>query len=523
VHIAHDLILSYIAFHYVYNARIGGDMSRATTDVLICGAGGAGLVLAIDLARRGVEFRLIDRLETPFAGSRGKGLQPRSLEVFEDLGVLPRILEHALPYPPLRTYMGDTVVDRPMSEWVEPTVAEPYPNTLLLPQNLTEQALRARLADFGRAPEYGVTLTGFSQDDDGVVAELATRTGPEQARARYLVGADGGRSFVRQALSLGFPGQTLPGRGVVADLKVDGLDRDAWHIWPRGPGQMIGLCPLAGTDLFQLIALLSDEDAPEPGPGDLSDWIRSASGREDLVVHPPVWVSAFRANARVAERYRVGRVLLAGDAAHVHPPTGGQGLNTSLQDTYNLGWKLATVLNGGPDSLLDTYESERRPIAASVLDLSTGILARKGGELMKRGRETKGLDLDYADSPLASDARALPGQMAAGERAPDALCRDRDGRTVRLFDLFADPHWTLLAYGATAPENLPAEVAAHAIGSGRDLTEIGDTISRAYDLRPGTWVLVRPDGFIGLLAEAGDEAALHSYLAAATAPARVLA
>ena len=493
-------------------------MDRATTDVLICGAGGAGLVLAIDLARRGVEFRLIDRLETPFAGSRGKGLQPRSLEVFEDLGVLPRILERALPYPPLRTYMGDAVVDRPMSEWVEPGPAEPYPNTLLLPQNLTEQALRARLADFGRAPEYGVALTDFTQDDNGVTAELATGAERERVRARYLVGADGGRSFVRQALGLGFPGQTLPGRGVVADLKVDGLDRGVWHIWPRGPGQMIGLCPLAGTDLFQLIALLPDEDAPEPAPDDLSHWIRSASGRDDLVAHPPEWLSVFRTNARLAERYRVGRVLLAGDAAHVHPPTGGQGLNTSLQDAYNLGWKLAAVLNGAPDSLLDSYESERRPIAAGVLGLSTGILARKGGELMKRGRETKGLDLDYAESALAHDARSAPGAVNPGERAPDALCRDREGSAVRLFDLFAGPHWTLLGYGAAPPEGLPAEVVSYAIGVGGDLAETDDTVRRAYDLQPGTWVLVRPDGYIGLMAETGDEAALRSYLEAATAP-----
>jgi len=489
-------------------------MASEQTEVLIVGAGAAGLTLAIDLARRGVDVRLVDKLETPFGGSRGKGLQPRTLEVFEDLGLLAHIQEHARPYPPRRVHRDGQAVDQPMFAPAEPTPAEPYPMPLMLPQNLTEQALRERLRALGGSVRYGAALAGFAQDADGVTATLttaalATAAGEETIRARYLVGADGGRSFVRQTLGVGFPGETQPFRGLVADLRVEGLSRDAWHVWPGEHGPMVALCPLAGTDLFQLQAGLADDEPPTPDA--LGAWIHARIGRNDLAFHPPVWSSVFGVNARLAERYRVDRVFLAGDAAHVHPPTGGQGLNTSLQDAYNLGWKLAAVLAGAPDSLLDAYEAERRPIAADVLGLSMGILARASEQMMSRGRDTRQLDLGYRDGPLAVDARRAPGKLLPGDRAPDGLCRARNGRTVRLFELFQGPHWTLLACGAPEPQTLPPDVVAHAIGPDQALAEIDRTIAEAYDITAGTWVLVRPDGYVGLMAEAGDDAALERY------------
>jgi 2-polyprenyl-6-methoxyphenol hydroxylase-like FAD-dependent oxidoreductase len=459
---------------------------QTSTDILICGAGAAGLTLAVDLARRGVAFRLIDKAEGPFAGSRGKGLQARSQEVFEDLGVLGRLLETARPYPPQRVYRPDGGFEmETMSEAREPTPDEPYVMPLLSPQFLTERALRERLEALGGRVEFGIELTGFTQDADGVTASLTGPDGAEALRCRYLVGADGGRSAVRHVLGVDFPGMTLGVRAVVADVRIEGLSDDAWHRWGEGLDQ-IGLCPLWGTDLFQLQAPISGEGEPDLSALGLNAMVAARTGRTDLAVSSVAWASAYSMNARLADRYRVGRVFLAGDAAHIHPPTGGQGLNTSLQDAYNLGWKLAAVLDGAPDALLDSYEAERRPVAAEVLGLSTRLLdAAKAGRAFKRGRETNQMDIGYPDSPLSLDGPVRETGIVAGDRAPDAPVKGG-----RLFDLFRGPHWTLLGYetGEAGPSRPNVQV--HAVED-----EAGH-MRDAYGLAPGEWVLVRPDGYV---------------------------
>src|SRR5208282_2674851 len=303
---------------------------NSTTDVLICGAGAAGLTLAIDLARRGVAFRLIEKMEDPFRGSRGKGIQPRSLEVFEDLGIVDRLVAAGGLYPPQRVYRDDgSYEDSAMIENRDPTPAEPYRSPLMLPQFLTEGVMRARLAEFGHYPEFGRELTGVAQDAEGVTARIAGPIGEETVRVRYLVGSDGGRSFVRQVLEIGFPGETLGARAVVADVILEGLSRDAWHRFnTRSMGHEIMLCPLAGTDMFQVqgpIPLEGDVDLSAEG---LTEMVATRTGRPDIVIRSVSWASAFNMHARLADRYRVGRVFLTGDAAHAHPPTGGQGLNT---------------------------------------------------------------------------------------------------------------------------------------------------------------------------------------------------
>ena len=180
--------------------------SDFTTDVLICGAGAAGLTLAIDLARRGISFRLIEKMDDGFRGSRGKGLQPRTLEIFEDLGIVDRIVAAGEPYPPQREYTeGGTFTEAAIGETEEPRTDEPYRTPLMIPQFLTEGVMRDRLAELGHRVEFGSELAGFEQDDEGVTARLVGKAGEEVARARYLVGADGGRSFVRHALGIDFP------------------------------------------------------------------------------------------------------------------------------------------------------------------------------------------------------------------------------------------------------------------------------------------------------------------------------
>jgi len=485
-----------------------------TTDVLICGAGAAGLTLAVDLARRGVDFRLIDKGEGPFQGSRGKGLQPRSQEVLEDLGVLDRIFATGGPYPPQRKHLADgTFEDGSMFEAPAPVPAEPYRTPLLSPQFLTERALRDRLGELGARPGFGIELTDFMQDAEGVTAHLKGPDGATTLRCRYLVGADGGRSFVRHELGVEFPGSTLGMRAVVADVKLSGLSEDAWHRWGEG-AQQIALCPLRGTGLFQLqapIPLEGDIDLTAQGLGEM---VVARTGRTDIVVSEVIWASAYSMNARLAERYQVGRIILVGDAAHIHPPTGGQGLNTSLQDAYNLGWKLAAVLAGAPQSLLESYEAERRPVAAEVLGLSTRLLDdAKAGAAMRRGRDTHQLDIGYLGSPISLEGPDRGDGVTAGDRAPDAPCRGAGGRPVRLFDLFAGPHWTLLAYEADPSGPAPRTgLRVHRIGPQHEIIDEAGHVRGAYGLTPGDWILVRPDGYVAARVAGDDLGALEAYL-----------
>ena len=485
-------------------------------DVLICGAGAAGLTLAIELARRGVRFRLIDELPAPFHGSRGKGIQPRTLEVFEDLGVVDRVVASGGPYPLQREHRaGGAHEDVALFELRERGPHEPYPTPWMVPQFVTETLLRERLTELGARPEYGSELVGLVQDEDGVTATIATKSGEETIRSRFLVGADGGRSFVRRALGIEFPGRTLGVRAVVADVIASGVERDVWHRWNDGSMEkQISLCPLAGTEMFQLqgpIPLEGDVDLSAPG---LSALVAERTGRADLRIESVAWASAFTMNARLADRYRAGRAFLVGDAAHTHPPTGGQGLNTSVQDAYNLGWKLAAVVSGAPVALLDSYERERRPIAAHMLGVSTALLEAAKAGSMRRGRELHQLDLCYPDSPLSLEEPERARGVLAGDRAPDAPVRGAGGQPTRLFELFKGTHWTLLGHQVTRLAGVAprAGLRVHAVGPGGDFVDEDGHFRDGYGLEPGDWVLVRPDGYVGALVSDARVGALEPYL-----------
>lgn len=489
---------------------------RDPLDVLICGAGAAGLTLALELARRGVGFCLIDKIDTPFGGSRGKGIQPRTLEIFEDLGIADRLAAVGGPYPPEREY-GEGGSDHVATADVAPQVqpSEPYAVPLMVPQFLTERVLRERLAEFGHVPRYGCELVDLQQDADGVTAQVVDAAGTHSIRARFLVATDGGRSFVRHALAVDFPGKTLGVRAIVADVALRGLDRTYWHRFNEASMQRrVSLCPLAGTDLFQVQAPIPLEGEVDLSAAGLDAMIAERTGRADIRIDQVFWASAYAMNARLADRYRVGRVFLAGDAAHIHPPTGGQGLNTSVQDAYNLGWKLAAVIAGAADALLDSYEQERLPVAADMLGLSVKLLdaARQGD--MRRGRQTQQLDLYYDDSVLVPPATSS-SRIASGTRAPDAPVLGAAGQATRLFALFKGTHWTLLGYEVEhAALPIRHGVHAHAVGERGDVRDSGGHVADAYGLSPGDVVLVRPDGYIGTTAQVGELHALTDYLAA---------
>jgi 2-polyprenyl-6-methoxyphenol hydroxylase-like FAD-dependent oxidoreductase len=445
------------------------------TEILIIGAGPTGLTLAVELARRGVAYRIVDRDPGDFAGSRGKGIQPRTLEVFADLGVIDQALRHGGPYPPMRAYKdGEVVWEREMAPTLPPRADVPYPNALMLPQWRTTAILRDRLAELGGRVETGVELTSFAQADDGVSALLNGET----VRARYLVGADGGRSVVRKEIGVGFAGETLEQhRMLIADVRVPGLDRDHWHIWAGEDGPVLGLCPMAGTDTFQLTT-------PRHDVPDLAALVAETTG---FALTDLGWSTQWRANVRMVDRYRVGRVFLAGDAAHVHTPAGGQGLNTGVQDAYNLGWKLAN----GSEELLDSYEDERLPVAANVLGVSTELFGRGVGgraDAMDRSDPAlRQLGVNYRDSKLSVDTRPDPGSLRAGDRAPDGIAGAR-----RIHDVLRGTAFTVLTFGAV---DYPGGLAV--------------TDAPAYDVEDA-FVVVRPDGYIGMIAT--DARDVRQYL-----------
>ncbi|KUN98428.1 FAD-dependent oxidoreductase [Streptomyces caeruleatus] len=452
------------------------------TDVLIVGAGPTGLTLGIDLARRGVDALVVERADGLFPGSRGKGIQPRTMEVFDDLGVLDAIRAAGGGYPVGMIWQdGERAGEHRMFDPAEVTEDSPYNEPWMVPQWRTQEILFARLAELGGRVAFGREAVGIAQDADGVTVRF---TNGASVRARYVVAADGGRSAVRRALGIGMTGETVdPNPVLVADVRITGLDRDNWHIFPpRGEGDgYLAVCPLAGTEDFQVVAQFA-----EGAPVDVSlEGVRKVVAARSHLAPQDVtelrWASDFRPRAALADRFRDGRVFLAGDAAHVHSPAGGQGLNTSVQDAYNLGWKLGAVLRDGADAgLLDTYEEERRAVAADMLGLSTGV---HRGEV-RRGEATRQLGLGYRESSLTKETRATPGPVRAGDRAPDGAL---DG--VRLFDTFRGPHWTVVAVGVEVP-GVPDAVR---VVRGRVQESYGSGL-----------FLVRPDGYVGW---AGDRAA----------------
>lgn len=510
------------------------------------GAGPVGLVAACELARRGVAVRLIDAADGPPSGSRGKGLQPRTIEVLDDLGVAGRIVATGRSRLPVRRYQGTTILGTGElnAGAKEPGPATPYTRTMLIPQWRVEEALRGRLADMGVTVEYGSRLEGLKDDGDVVHATVRSGSESETTAVSYVVGCDGASSTVRKLAGIDFLGETdETTRMLTADLELSGLDRDFWHWWPRSDGGLLALCPLAATDAFQIQTNVSADTREHLTLDEIQSLITTRSGRGDIRVLRVVWQSIWRSNVRMVDRYRADRVFLAGDSAHLHSPAGGLGMNTGMQDAYNLGWKIAHVLAGAPEALLDTYEEERLPVAAEVLGFSSKLHSHgMAGIVPDEGQssDTLQLTLSYPASSLNESAAqgSPPGDsyqtaaVNAGDRAPDSQLQADDGTTVRLFDLFRGPHVTALAFGpgsgqtaALVARRFPRHVRAvvllpsasdTAVVTADSVTNVlADTDGHAhrdYGIDVDTLLVVRPDGYVGLRATNPDEAHVVRYL-----------
>ena len=503
-------------------------MTNIDIQVLIAGAGPTGLALACDLARRGVQFRIIDKAEAYFIGSKGKGLQPRSLEVMDDFGIVDQVLRNGKFHLPFRGYEGAKVLgERDPHEGRHPTPSTPYASPLITPQWRVEEALRQLLERSGGHVELATELVALEQDADTVTATLARGGKQERVRCLYVVAADGGKSFVRRHLEVPFEGETWKDeRMYVGDVRLRGLDRDAWHSWAHHPDGWLALCPLPSTDEFQLQAQIPPGNEREPSLELFQHLVKERTGRTDVELMEAPWLSLYRANVRMVSRYRTGRVFLAGDAAHVHSPAGGQGMNTGIQDAYNLGWKLGCVLEGAPEALLETYEEERLPVAANVLGLSTKlhrqVTSAADEDKVRRDGVTLQLGITYKEMSLSKNAGGAGLKVAAGDRAPDAPGLNAAGGAVRLFDFFRGPHFTLLrlfesdgAIGqnewrgvkrvdvTTSPETKStAQIYVDAFGH----------FAAAYGGGRGEYMLIRPDGHVGWVGSADNLSHLDHYL-----------
>ncbi|CCM05220.1 uncharacterized protein FIBRA_07430 [Fibroporia radiculosa] len=471
----------------------------AEVPILIAGAGPAGLVLALVLLQNGVSVRIIDKEPNFRPGQRGAGLQARTLEIFSHLGILQDILAIALNGFPRRVYKlpggTDPLKTVSMSPSDQPTPSTPYINGLHLGQYNTEAILRAHLEKLGCHVELGVELCGFEQYPDGVIAHVIKRAGDREEsgiiRCHWLVGADGARGIVRKQLGLTFLGETREDvHAVVGEIEVKGLDFEHWHQWGDFTTTLLMLRPTENCGFFYLItggkidyaAIVADREA-------LVRHFYAATDRHDLIVGEIKWISDFRPNIRMVNKFAEGRVFVAGDAAHVHSPTGGQGLNSSVQDSMNLGWKLALVEKGlSKASLLETYTEERLPVIAAMLQKTTDILnktleanANTGSgddEAWRRGGALKQLGVNYRWSSIVVDERTpfvaeqpvdvyggSEGEdLRAGDRAPDApglevvksqFVESTIRNTTSLFQIFRPSRHTVLIFPAISGDIPP--------------------------------------------------------------------
>ena len=331
-------------------------------DVIVAGGGPTGVMLAGELRLQGVHVVVLEKEAAPTKVVRSLGLHVRSIEVMDQRGLLERFLALGQQYPVGGFFAG---ISKPTPDRLD--TAHPY--ILGIPQTTTERLLTEHATELGAEIRRGCELVGLSQDDHGVTVELADDT---QLRSRYLVGCDGGRSTVRKLLGVGFPGEPARIEWLLGEVELTAPPEELAAVVAevRKTHKGFGAGPL-GDGVYRVVVpaegVAEDRTVP-PTLEEVQQQLRVFAGT-DFGLHSPRWLSRFGDATRLAERYRVGRVLLAGDAAHVHPPLGGQGLNLGIQDAFNLGWKLAAEVNGwAPEGLLDSYHTERHPVAADVLN-----------------------------------------------------------------------------------------------------------------------------------------------------------
>lgn len=533
------------------------------TDVLVAGAGPVGLTAAAELRRRAISCRIVDRLPARLPFAKAVGIQPRTLELWDRMGLIGAALDVSVPMRGQLAYVNG-VEQAPMELALPPEV--PY-RFAALPQYETERILDEYLARFGTAVERGTELVSFTQDADGVTNRVRTPSGAEEeVRTRFLVGCDGAHSIVRMGLGLTFEGGAFPDEYMLADVRVDwDLPHDyavrAMHRDGSGAVDDVLVCiPLPGPGRYRMSMMvppeLSGAHQAEGAADGVAHGLQSARAPElpdiqavlDRLSPRPTtasdirWASVFRISHRIVDRYGDGRIFVAGDAAHIHPPTGAQGMNTGIQDAWNLAWKIALAVEGAAHpALLASYDAERRPVGEEVVGRTVrhaehGVQADPEDPAALVMREAQ-LLVGYRDSPVIDPPGDGPGPRP-GDRAPDCagLTGPIAAYPMRLYDLLRDRDHVLVLYGDGRGTDELARTARESSGGRVDVRVLlaadapdPDDGAPAYRDRDGefarlyaadgpTAFVIRPDGYLGARLTPPTAQALRAHLARTFAP-----
>jgi 2-polyprenyl-6-methoxyphenol hydroxylase-like FAD-dependent oxidoreductase len=527
--------------------------------VVVVGAGPTGVMLAIELARRGVEVRVLDRQLARSLESRAIGIHARTLEIFHQLGVVDEFLDlgHRVNGATFHTRPGHTTRVR------FGRVESAYPFMLTLSQAETQRILDKKLESLGVTIERGVQVTGIDHDATGVGLVTVTRDGSRERtlRADWLVGCDGAGSIVRRSLNMSFDGDDYGQDWLMAEVSIDWpLPHDHFHVFAH-TAAVLPAFPLPSHRWRVFVPQVPDRGVAEREAPTMEEIGRllAERGPTGMNIEDPTLLAAFRCYRRHTKVMRSGRAFLAGDAAHVHSPAGGQGMNTGLGDAFNLGWKLSLVVQGQAASdLLDTYQSERLAIAEGVLAFTHALVKTfsipSSGKRWLRDRvlpvasrippaerrfvsRMAQVSHNYENGPLSTpQARLLSEPVLSGHRLPDVEGLERDGRTVRTLDLLGSgAHTLLILSGHGNGLNLADETAARlarrdgimvrivTITPGADRHRPGVVADpqlhahRRYRARQGRLLLVRPDGHVACSAPLGRTDLVETYLERLTA------